>query len=166
MKLAYVVRAVAGRHPCHFVWNGVAACFLRDIRVPRGPVGVVVYGSGMSQYLRMRGRPTALCHIMSKADLVMRVSEHWVPALEQHGRPPEKLQVDHMGVDVGALPHPPPTQAALAQTAVRSGLPLASIGRLTAKKESDTGTKRWLDSRAGVPPSDTTSMKSASCETG
>lgn len=123
----------------HFVWNGVAACFLRDIGVLRGPVGVVVHGSDMSQYLRMRGGSTALRHVMRKADLVLPVSEHWASVLERYGCPPEKLRVHHMGVNVEALQHAARTQTESSRSAPRSELRLASVGRLTAKKGFDTG---------------------------
>lgn len=123
----------------HFVWNGVAACFLRDIGVLRGPVGVVVHGSDLSQYLNMRGGLTALRRVMREADLVLPVSKHWASTLEQYGCPPEKIRVHHMGVDVDALQHAEPAQAASSRASRRRGLRLASVGRLTAKKGFDTG---------------------------
>lgn len=148
LKRAGLPRSYAGIH-AHFIWNGVAACWLREQGLLDGPVGVAVHGADISSYLDRRGGQQALKYVLASADVLMPVSDFWADELVRLGAPKEKVFVQRMGVDVSALAD----ERFPGRRRASNGMELVSVGRLVEKKGFAVGIQAVarLVTEAGIP---------------
>jgi colanic acid/amylovoran biosynthesis glycosyltransferase len=127
-------RTAGGRHygaiVAHFGPQGVDGQLLRDAGAIHGPLAVFFHGFDVSELPRRHGADM-YADLLSKAELLLPVSDHFRQRLIEMGASPERTRVHRMGVDCGSIAHVSPCWQP-GQT-----LRIVSVARLVEKKGLD-----------------------------
>ncbi len=124
----------------HFGPNGLMAAELRALGVLQAPVATVYHAMDLSWYLAIK--PEGYYKVLfEEGARHLPVSGYWAERLQSMGVPPERIEVHHMGVKVGAarvpdFPEPgePLRLVSVARLVEKKGLALAveALGRAKA----------------------------------
>lgn len=112
---------------CHFGPNGLLGLALRNMGILRGRLVTTLHGYDMSRALEQEGSDL-YDRLFAESDLLLPISEYWKDRLETMGCPPEKVQVQRMGVDLAQFPFLP------RHVPEHGPRELLSVARLTEKK--------------------------------
>jgi colanic acid/amylovoran biosynthesis glycosyltransferase len=129
---------------CHFGNQGLLAHWLRELGVLSGRLAVVFHGFDMSAYLD-RHPPDVYAPLFRDGDLMLPISERWKRKLIDLGCPPHKIEVLHMGIDVGRFDWAPRARFP------GDRLELLSVGRCVDKKGFDIGLEAVARVEARLP---------------
>ncbi|MHC4951944.1 MAG: glycosyltransferase, partial [Planctomycetota bacterium] len=110
---------------CHYGTVGNQAVFLKDIGL-RAKISTVFHGFDLSSYLKSHGLDV-YSELFEKGDLFLPVSKFWENKLIELGCPPEKISVNHMGIDTEKFT---PRKKELPQNKIK----VLTVARLTEKK--------------------------------
>jgi colanic acid/amylovoran biosynthesis glycosyltransferase len=114
----------------HFGWFGARIVDVRRALAWQVPVATAFHGIDITVHLRRAG-VHVYDRLLADGELFLPVSEHWRQRLLSLGASADRVEVHHMGVDVGTLVYAPGTTA--------TELRVISIGRLVEKKGFDDG---------------------------
>jgi colanic acid/amylovoran biosynthesis glycosyltransferase len=111
---------------CHFGVIGRTAAFLREIGALDGVLVTAFHGVDVSASLGLR--PGLYHHLFHRGDAFLPISRHWGARLQAHGCDPDRILVQHMGVDLSRFRFKPrdPDPA--------GPIRLLTVGRLVEKK--------------------------------
>lgn len=123
---------------CHFRWNGVLACALREIGACTGKISVAFHALDVPSN-PTRHDLTEFAFLRGRGNLFLPISERWRKRLLDLGLPSSKTLVQRMGVDVRSLAR---RVTRSARQICRSGeepLSVVTVGRLVEKKGIHVG---------------------------
>jgi colanic acid/amylovoran biosynthesis glycosyltransferase len=116
---------------CHFGLQGLEGLALRDLGLLSGRLVTTFYGYDLSEVLERRG-PALYRPLFSVGDLFLAVSARFRDRLVQLGAPPNRVFVQHLGVDCDRLSYRKPQPAPDIVTVL-------SVARLVEKKGIEFG---------------------------
>lgn len=111
---------------CHFGLIGRTAAFLREIGALDGVLVTAFHGVDVSALLGLR--PNLYRHLFARGDAFLPISRHWGARLQAYGCDPDRLLVQHMGVDLSRFRIKP------RQSDSTAPIRLLTVGRLVEKK--------------------------------
>ncbi|WP_199611271.1 glycosyltransferase [Flocculibacter collagenilyticus] len=115
---------------CHFGTTGVIANKLKQLGVINGKIVTIFHGFELSMHNVLKKNDSDYKNLFSQTDLMLPVSDKWKEKLISLGCPPDKIQVNRVGIDLKefAYQHPRHTTSALK---------IFTVARFTEKKGLD-----------------------------
>lgn len=95
---------------CHFGPSGALGAFLQRIGAVRAPLVTTFYGHDLSSYVQQRG-PGVYAELFSCGARFLHISAYQRPRLLALGSPPERTDLQRIGVDIGRFSYAPRTLA-------------------------------------------------------